>query len=40
MATHMPIELWLSAQCEIDELIAIFTIDSSYSVQEITDYYK
>jgi hypothetical protein len=35
----MPIELWLSAQREVDELIAIVAANSSYSIQEITDDY-
>ena len=39
VATHMPIELWLSAQREVDQLVAIMASDSSYSVQEVTDDY-
>jgi translation initiation factor 3 subunit C len=35
----MPTELWLSAQREVDDLVAIVTTDSSYSVQEITEDY-
>jgi translation initiation factor 3 subunit C len=38
-ATHMPSELWLSAQREIDQLVAIVASDSSYSVQEMTEDY-
>jgi translation initiation factor 3 subunit C len=39
MATHMPIELWISAKHEVDELVAIVVTASSYSVQEISDDY-
>ena len=39
VATHMPIELWTSAQREVDQLIGILAQDSRYSVQEITDDY-
>ena len=39
VATHMPIDLWLSAQREVDQLVSIVAADSSYSVQEITDDY-
>jgi translation initiation factor 3 subunit C len=39
VATHMPIDLWLSAQREVDQLISIVATNSSYSVQEITDDY-
>lgn len=35
----MPIELWLSAQREVDQLISIVATDSAYSVQEITEDY-
>lgn len=35
----MPIELWLSAQQEVDQLVAIVASDSSYSIQEVTDDY-
>jgi translation initiation factor 3 subunit C len=35
----MPIDLWLSAQREVDQLISIVVADSSYSVQEITEDY-
>lgn len=38
-ATHMPIDLWLSAQREVDQLISIVAADSSYSIQEITEDY-
>lgn len=39
VATHMPIDLWLSAQREVDQLVSIVAADSSYSVQEVTDDY-
>jgi translation initiation factor 3 subunit C len=39
VATHMPIDLWLSAQREVDQLVSIVAATSSYSVQEITDDY-
>ena len=35
----MPIEMWLSAQREIDSLIGILIDDGGYSVQEITSDY-
>jgi translation initiation factor 3 subunit C len=35
----MPIELWLSGQREVDQLVSIIAADSSYSVEEITDDY-
>jgi len=35
----MPTDLWLSAQCEVDQLISILVADSSYSVQENTEDY-
>lgn len=35
----MHINLWLSCQREVDQLINIITEDSSYSVQEVTDDY-
>ncbi|KAF8891647.1 eukaryotic translation initiation factor 3 domain-containing protein [Infundibulicybe gibba] len=39
VTTHMPIELWLSAQKEVDQLVAIVASDTSYSIQEMTDDY-
>ncbi|KAJ6499400.1 eukaryotic translation initiation factor 3 subunit 8 N-terminus-domain-containing protein [Mycena sanguinolenta] len=39
VATHMPIELWLSAQREVDQLVAIITANPAYSIQEITEDY-
>ena len=35
----MPIELWLAAQREVDQLVAIVATDSNYSIQEISDDY-
>ncbi|KAL0072821.1 Translation initiation factor 3 subunit c [Marasmius tenuissimus] len=37
--TYMPTDLWLSAQREVDQLIAIVASDSQYSIQEITEEY-
>ncbi|EFI28197.1 eukaryotic translation initiation factor 3 domain-containing protein [Coprinopsis cinerea okayama7 len=39
LSTHMPAELWLAAQREVDQLLSIVTTDTNYSVQEITDDY-
>ncbi|KAJ8585231.1 hypothetical protein M405DRAFT_912162 [Rhizopogon salebrosus TDB-379] len=39
ITSYMPIDLWLSAQREVDQLISIVVADSSYSVQEITEDY-
>ncbi|KAJ7925202.1 eukaryotic translation initiation factor 3 subunit 8 N-terminus-domain-containing protein [Mycena leptocephala] len=39
VATHMPIELWLSAQREVDQLVAIVAANPAYSIQEITEDY-
>jgi translation initiation factor 3 subunit C len=39
IASYMPIEMWLSAQREIDSLIGILIDNVEYSVQEITDDY-
>lgn len=39
VATHMPSELWLSAQREVDELISIMTANPDYSIQEVTEDY-
>ncbi|KAI0705025.1 eukaryotic translation initiation factor 3 subunit 8 [Cerioporus squamosus] len=39
VATHMPTELWLSAQKEVDQLIAIVAEEPAYSIQEITEDY-
>jgi translation initiation factor 3 subunit C len=35
----MPIELWLAAQKEVDQLISIVATDSAYLIQEVTDDY-
>lgn len=39
ISTHMPIDLWVSAQREVDQLIAIVHQDPRYSVREITEEY-
>ena len=39
VATHMPAELWTSAQREVDQLISIVATDSGYSIQEVTEDY-
>ncbi|KAF8647036.1 hypothetical protein AX16_006873 [Volvariella volvacea WC 439] len=39
VASYMPIDLWLSAQRELDQLISMVAKDSGYSIQEITDDY-
>ncbi|PFH46389.1 hypothetical protein AMATHDRAFT_51081 [Amanita thiersii Skay4041] len=39
ITSHMPIDLWLAAQREVDQLVAIIAGDPNYSVQEITDDY-
>ncbi|EKM80889.1 hypothetical protein AGABI1DRAFT_119443 [Agaricus bisporus var. burnettii JB137-S8] len=38
-SSHMPAELWLSAQQEVDQLVSIVASDTKYSVQEIVDDY-
>lgn len=35
----MPVDLWLCAQREVDQLVSIVAADVSYSVQETTDDY-
>lgn len=35
----MPVDLWISAQREVDQLVSIVAADSSYSIQEITEDY-
>lgn len=35
----MPVDLWLSAQKEVDQLVGIIAEDSHYAIQEITDDY-
>ena len=39
VATHMPIDLWISAQKEVDQLIATVVQEPGYSIQEITEDY-
>ncbi|KAJ8696434.1 Translation initiation factor 3 subunit c [Pleurotus ostreatus] len=39
VASHMPVDLWISAQREVDQLVSIVAADSSYSIQEITEDY-
>ncbi|KAI0267168.1 eukaryotic translation initiation factor 3 subunit 8 [Gloeopeniophorella convolvens] len=39
IASYMPIEMWSSAQREIDTLIGILTENVAYSVQEVTEDY-
>ncbi|KAI0779679.1 eukaryotic translation initiation factor 3 subunit 8 [Fomes fomentarius] len=39
VATHMPIDLWLAAQREVDQLIAVVANEPQYSIQEITEDY-
>jgi translation initiation factor 3 subunit C len=39
VATHMPIELWISAQREVDQLLSIVMTDPNFSIQEATDEY-
>ncbi|KJA29074.1 hypothetical protein HYPSUDRAFT_128456 [Hypholoma sublateritium FD-334 SS-4] len=39
VSTHMPPELWLSAQREVDQLVSIVAADSNYSIQEMTEDY-
>ncbi|CCM00393.1 uncharacterized protein FIBRA_02423 [Fibroporia radiculosa] len=39
VSTHMPIELWTSAQREVDQLIAIIIQEPGYSIQELTEDY-
>ncbi|KAJ3499861.1 hypothetical protein NLJ89_g10047 [Agrocybe chaxingu] len=39
VSNYMPIELWLSAQREVDLLVSIVASDTNYSIQELTDDY-
>ncbi|TFK44619.1 eukaryotic translation initiation factor 3 domain-containing protein [Crucibulum laeve] len=39
VSTHMPTELWLSAQREVDQLVSIVAADLNYSIQEVTEDY-
>jgi translation initiation factor 3 subunit C len=38
-ATHMPLDLWQSAQKEVDQLISVVVVDSAYLIQEQTEDY-
>jgi translation initiation factor 3 subunit C len=39
VATHMPTELWLAAQREVDQLLAIVTLEKGYAIQEVVPDY-
>jgi len=39
ITSYMPIELWLAAQLEVDQLISVVASDSSYAVEENTEDY-
>ena len=39
VSSYMPIELWLSAQREVDQLVGIITEETKYVIQEITEDY-
>jgi len=39
VATHMPVELWVSAQKEVDQLIGIIIQEPGFSIQEMTEDY-
>ncbi|KAI0335051.1 eukaryotic translation initiation factor 3 subunit 8 [Cubamyces sp. BRFM 1775] len=39
VATHMPVDLWIAAQKEVDQLIATVVQEPGYSIQEITEDY-
>ncbi|KAK7692712.1 hypothetical protein QCA50_004345 [Cerrena zonata] len=39
ISAHVPIDLWLAAQKEVDQLIAIIAENPAYSIQEITEDY-
>ncbi|OJT13114.1 Eukaryotic translation initiation factor 3 subunit C [Trametes pubescens] len=39
VATHMPPDLWNSAQKEVDQLITVVVNESGFSIQEITEDY-
>ncbi|KAF8894887.1 eukaryotic translation initiation factor 3 domain-containing protein [Gymnopilus junonius] len=39
VSSHMPTELWLAAQREVDQLVSIVAADHNYSIQEMTDDY-
>ena len=39
VTSHMPVDLWLSAQKEVDQLVSVCINEPQYSIQEITDDY-
>lgn len=39
VANHMPVELWLAAQKEVDQLVSIIAMNSGYAIQEATNDY-
>jgi translation initiation factor 3 subunit C len=39
VSSHMPTDLWLAAQREVDQLVAIVATDSNYSIQEFSEDY-
>ncbi|EKM54372.1 uncharacterized protein PHACADRAFT_258172 [Phanerochaete carnosa HHB-10118-sp] len=39
VATHMPIDLWIAAQKEVDQLVGVISQDPRYSIQEVTNDY-
>lgn len=39
VASYMPVELWSSAQKEVDQLISVCVQEPKYSIQEVTEDY-
>jgi translation initiation factor 3 subunit C len=39
VANYMPVDLWIAARREVDQLISIVASNPSYSIQELTDDY-
>ncbi|KIL68985.1 hypothetical protein M378DRAFT_8398 [Amanita muscaria Koide BX008] len=39
VVNYMPLDLWLSAQKEVDQLVAVVAADTGYSIQEVTTDY-
>ncbi|EGN99904.1 hypothetical protein SERLA73DRAFT_88666 [Serpula lacrymans var. lacrymans S7.3] len=39
ITSYMPVDLWIAAQSEIDQLVSIVAADTSYSVQEVIEDY-
>lgn len=39
ISSHVPIDLWLAAQREVDQLIAVIAQNPAYSIQEVTEDY-